>query len=90
MVEFSSWGQTILFDYHENLISQVAIHTIRERKPSFVTHEIAGIVWPEWWFHSDELTARAPLLTAQMLLGAQVLRMETAAIVGGRWLQQFN
>ena len=87
-IEFPSWGQIILFDYHENLSSHVPIHTVRERKSSSATHEIAGIVWPEWWFHNDELIARAPLLTAQIALGEHVLRMETAAIVGWWRLQQ--
>lgn len=78
--------QTFLFDYHERLTSKIPGFSTSSyiHKPN-TTHTL-WIVWPEGGFTEDEIQWWGTI-DAQISLGNQVLRMETAAIVGGWWMK---
>jgi RsmE family RNA methyltransferase len=82
------WADVLLFDYHEHL--DLPVYPANNYKKSITGSILRWIIWQEGWFSPEEIDWWASALHAQISLGDQVLRMETAAIVAGRWMKQLQ
>lgn len=95
-VEQSWWWQIPNISYHKDLrkylqnskYDNIYIADYDGKNIYDITIEswdIIYIVWPEWWFTKNEIDKFDNLWSDRVVLGDNVLRSETAAILGSRW-----
>lgn len=81
----------LLCDGHAQRLPTIPVYTAAEYVvPTDTSATLRSLIWPEGGFTDEEVMQRSSMVSAQIVLWSQVLRMETAAIVAARWMKQIR